>query len=131
MALDIIQNDCLRVVIGAYKAIQIQYLESKASCPPINLYLNKTVADFKARLKETGKDQILRRYYKGIEVFFQCTGRMQAQTYAPGQSRVEPVATEGRRKSRWAAQWTGIDTPNEVVIQEWQKRFKEEAAYYQ
>ena len=130
VALEVIQNDCLRVVMGAYKATQIRHLESEASCPPIDLYLNKRVADFEARLKETGKDQILRRYCEGTEAFFRRTGRTQAQTRAPGRSRVEPVATEGRRKSRWAARWTGTDTPDEMVIQEWRKRFEEEAAHH-
>ena len=58
-ALELTQNDCLRVVTGAYKATAIRHLESEASYPPIDLYLNKRVADFKARLKETGKDQLL------------------------------------------------------------------------
>ena len=56
VALEQVQNDCLQVVIGAYKAIQIQYLESKALYPPLDLYLNRRIIDFKARLKETRKD---------------------------------------------------------------------------
>ena len=38
------------------------------------------------------------------------------------------MATEGLYKSRWAARWTGLGTPDEMVIQEWRRRFEEEGA---
>ena len=53
MALEVIHNACLWVVTGAYKATPIRHLESEASWTLIDLYLNKGVADFEARLKET------------------------------------------------------------------------------
>jgi hypothetical protein len=127
VALELIQNDCLRVVTGAYKATPIRHLESEASCPPIDLYLNKRVADFEARIKETGKDRLLRRYCEETEAFFRRTSRTRAQARTRNRNRAEPVATEGLHKARWAARWTGTDTPDKMVIREWQKQFEEEA----
>jgi len=46
-----IQNTCLRLVLGAYRATPARSLETEAACPPIDLYLNKRLADFEARLE--------------------------------------------------------------------------------
>ena len=48
------QNKGLRRVLGAYKATPIRNLELKAFCPPLDLYFNKRLADFEARLKASG-----------------------------------------------------------------------------
>ena len=46
-----IQNACLRLVLGAYRATPARSLKIEAVCPPIDLYLNKRLIDFKARLE--------------------------------------------------------------------------------
>ena len=53
-ALAPIQNKALRKVLGAYKATPIRSLEIEAYCPPLELYFNKRLADFEARLQRTG-----------------------------------------------------------------------------
>ena len=45
-----IQNKCLRVVAGAYKATPVKALEIKTYTPPINLYLDGRLAAFRDRL---------------------------------------------------------------------------------
>ena len=46
------QNTCLRVVVGAYKAILIRNLEVETLVPPLDLYLNKRLAKFENRLAQ-------------------------------------------------------------------------------
>ena len=48
------QNKGLRKVLGAYKATPTRNLELEAFCPPLDLYFNKRLADFEARLKASG-----------------------------------------------------------------------------
>ena len=53
------QNRSLRIVAGAYKATPIRHLETETFTPPLDLYLNKRLADFEQRLEkgvlETGQ----------------------------------------------------------------------------
>jgi hypothetical protein len=51
-ALSKAQNRSLRIVVGAYKTAPIRYLETEAWVPPLDLYLNKRLADFESRLKK-------------------------------------------------------------------------------
>jgi len=46
------QNRSLRIVAGAYKATPIRHLESETFTPPLDLYLNKRLADFEKRLQQ-------------------------------------------------------------------------------
>ena len=45
------QSQNLRIVAGAYKATPIRNLETETWVPPLDLYLNKRLADFEARLQ--------------------------------------------------------------------------------
>jgi len=58
-ALSKAQNRSLRIVVGAYQTAPVRCLETEAWVPPLDLYLNKRLADFKDRLQEkalqTGK----------------------------------------------------------------------------
>ena len=42
----------LRIVTGAYKSTPIRCLETEVGVPPLDLYLNKRLADFEKRLQE-------------------------------------------------------------------------------
>ena len=44
------QNRSLRIVAGAYKATPIRSLETETWVPPLDLYLNKRLADFEDRM---------------------------------------------------------------------------------
>ena len=46
------QNRSLRIVAGAYKSTPIRCLETETWVPPLDLYLNKRLADFEARLQK-------------------------------------------------------------------------------
>jgi hypothetical protein len=54
------QSQCLRVVSGAYCTTLVRFLEVETATPPLDLYLNKWVADFEARLERTGKGALIR-----------------------------------------------------------------------
>ena len=45
------QNRSLRIVAGAYKATPIRSLETETWVPPLDLYLNKRLADFERRIQ--------------------------------------------------------------------------------
>ena len=51
-ALSKAQNRSLRIVVGAYKTAPTRCLETEAWVPPLDLYLNKRLADFEARLRK-------------------------------------------------------------------------------
>ena len=53
------QSQCLRVVAGAYRATPVRFLEAETATPPLDLYLNKWVADFERRLERTGKGELI------------------------------------------------------------------------
>lgn len=46
------QNRSLRIVAGAFKSTPIRNLETETWVPPLDLYLNKRLADFEARLQQ-------------------------------------------------------------------------------
>src|SRR5437667_10448521 len=53
------QNGCLQVVAGAYKATPIQNLEVETLVPPLDLYLNKRLAEFESQLAQSGLQTVI------------------------------------------------------------------------
>ena len=47
------------MVAGAYRATLTRHLETETYVPPINIYLDRRLADFEARLETTGKAQLI------------------------------------------------------------------------
>jgi hypothetical protein len=56
----LIQNKCLQIISGAYKIIPARYLELEMVIPPLDLYFDKWVADFKDRTEVSGMVKLLR-----------------------------------------------------------------------
>ena len=54
-----VQSSCLRVIAGAYRATPVHSLETETWVPPLDLYLNRRVAEFKERLAQTGAAGLL------------------------------------------------------------------------
>ena len=71
------QSQCLRVVSSAYCATPVRFLEVETATPPLDLYLNKWVADFEERLKRTGKGALIRGICNRVAVRLQ--QRLQTQ----------------------------------------------------
>jgi hypothetical protein len=61
------QNQCLRIVTGAYKATPIRQLETESFIPPLDLWLNGRLALFQARLERTGIAQLIRNACETIQ----------------------------------------------------------------
>ncbi|EAQ91976.1 hypothetical protein CHGG_00211 [Chaetomium globosum CBS 148.51] len=55
-ALEKAQNKSLRIVAGAFKSTPIRNLETETWIPPLDLYLNKRLADFENRLQRPDLD---------------------------------------------------------------------------
>jgi hypothetical protein len=62
-----IQNKCLRVVAGAYRATPIQTLEVKTHVPPIDLYFDSRLATFQNRLANSEVGQLIEKACSTIQ----------------------------------------------------------------
>src|SRR2546423_12482990 len=90
------QNKGLRRVLGAYKATPIRNLEFEAFCPPLDLYFNKRLTDFEARLKTSGMGAKIERACRKIKA--QLRNRR-------GRPRVpKPLFDYGAWATAWAPQ---------------------------
>jgi hypothetical protein len=56
-----IQDKCLRVVAGAYRATPIRSLEVETHVPPIDLYLDSRLAAFQNRLANPSVGQLIEK----------------------------------------------------------------------
>ena len=113
------QSRCLRTVAGAYKATPVRSLETETHVPPIDLYLNKAVADFERRLERTGMGEQIRRACGAI------AGRLRRRGYRakPG-SRGQLLET-GVEKAEWAIRWRGgCSTTDEAMTRDWESRWR-------
>lgn len=83
--LAVVQNGCLRTVLGAYKATPVPVLEAESMTPPIQLQLNRLVMRSKANrgthpLVHQGNEKIKKRLQKG-------RGRRRALPPGPAQEK--------------------------------------------
>jgi hypothetical protein len=106
------QNACLRVVLGAYKATPTRNLELETFCPPLDIYFNKRLADFEARLRESGMGEKIKQ--------------------ACNQVRAHLRNRRGRRRQckevpwhgPWAEEWENGNGAEEALRREWEGRWK-------
>jgi hypothetical protein len=56
-----VQNRCLRVVTGGFRATPTRSLETLAYVPPLDLYLTSRVAAYRRRAKVNGTDDLIAR----------------------------------------------------------------------
>src|SRR5271165_1265816 len=59
--LQLLQNKCLRVVAGVYKATPTRNLEVEIYTPLIDLYLDSRLAAFQSQLAHTEADKIIQK----------------------------------------------------------------------
>ena len=74
-ALEKTQNDCLRVVAGAYKATPTHLLEVETKTPPLDLYLNYHRAKFERRTKVTPVGKVIEEAEGRVQNRFDLLGR--------------------------------------------------------
>ena len=88
--LAISQTSCLQVVVGVYKAILVHLLKAEVVIPPLDIYLNKRVADFEACLERTGLGALIRNTCSEVAV------RLQQYRHYPLPSPLSLEFREGR-----------------------------------
>ncbi|EAQ91232.1 hypothetical protein CHGG_03167 [Chaetomium globosum CBS 148.51] len=127
------QNKGLRIVAGAFESTPIRNLETETWVPPLDLYLNKRLADFENRLqqpdlddgqggKKTARSVVLTACRKIQERLSSRRGnRGRPRTLGPQ----GPTAVE--RAAGTVMRWTGgiVDT-NRVVEEAWRARWLKE-----
>jgi Reverse transcriptase (RNA-dependent DNA polymerase)/Endonuclease-reverse transcriptase len=91
-----IQNKCLRVITGAYKATPISSLETLACVPPLDLYLTGRVAAYRRRAELNGIDALIS----------QTCGRIKKTLRGPRSSN---IPADNRHphpvRERWIEDW--------------------------
>ena len=146
------QNRSLRIVAGAYKATPIRHLEIETWVPPLDLYLNKRLADFEARIgtpralpwapagaPEVRTGSIIQEACSKLARRGQ-RNRARARGRRPPAGPPAPTATERATITveRWATGRVGLALeealglgdrgPEEALTEEWKRRWEAAAA---
>jgi hypothetical protein len=121
------QNQGLRIVLGAFKATPIRQLETESYVPPLDLWLNRRIARFQARMEHSGIAQKVRNACKAIR------DRILRRTTRQRRAGVQLAATTpGTERKSWVEQWTGQTLDKwdwqvkKLVHQDWEKRWHRE-----
>src|SRR6201996_5113534 len=118
------QSRCLRVVAGAYRATPVRSLETETFVPPIDLYLNKRVADFEERLERTGKAALIRTACAAVAAQLRQRGSRRGRPRKRADDRA-PHQDSGTTKARWASAWTsGVQTTDDALKRDWEARWE-------
>ncbi len=112
-----IQNRCLRVVAGAYKATPVRALETETYTPPLDLYLDGRLAAFRSRLADSQVGQSIQEAYKVIQRRLR-NKKGRRRGYRPN---------PGLLKNEWAKNRLsdlGKTTESKRVIEAWTRRWQ-------
>ena len=82
----------LRTVTGAYRATPVAVLETEVYTPPLKIYLDSKVADFRRRHRDSGMEEVVTKACRKI--------RRQLNIRQP-----QAALTAGEKQTRWADQW--------------------------
>jgi hypothetical protein len=107
------QNDCLRIVAGAYKATPSRHLEVETATPPLDLYLSKRVTDFELRLQVSGLKQGIENACKEIQ------GQLKRRRRRGRPRHTAYIAPQ----ESWAINWAGGDSSDKAVTRDWKRRW--------
>lgn len=94
--LSVVQNKCLRMVSGAYKATHLQALGAETYVSLISLHPNQLQAKSRYRMQSVGQAKSIAKACKGI------AGKLKSGT---GRPRIA-IKTPGQRKQVWAKSFT-------------------------
>jgi hypothetical protein len=118
------QSQCLRVVAGAYKATPVRFLETETATPPLDLYLNKWVADFEHRLDRTGKGQLIQAVCNRVATRLQQRRRQRRRAVV---STLAPSLEFGPGRTAWAQAWLEDSLPEDILWVHWKRRWTQHA----
>ncbi|EAQ88673.1 hypothetical protein CHGG_05292 [Chaetomium globosum CBS 148.51] len=127
------QNKSLRIVAGAFKSTLIRNLETETWVPPLDLYLNKRLADFENRVQQPDLDDGQGgKKTAGSVVLTGCRKIQQRLSSRRGnRGRPRTLGPQGptavERAAGTVMRWTGgiVDT-NRVVEEAWKARWLKE-----
>jgi retron-type reverse transcriptase len=111
------QSQCLRVVAGAYRATPVRFLEVETATPPLDLYLNKWVADFERRLERTGKGELIQAICNRVTI------RLQQRRYRRAAAKHLPSLEYGKGRTEWAKTWSENTPPKDILWVYWKRRW--------
>jgi hypothetical protein len=112
-----VQNKCLRVVAGAYRATPVSVLETETFTPPLNLHLDAKLARFRLRHKQSGMEEL---------VTASCTQiRRKLMRGRPRRRRRtrRDESTEGEKRTRWAEAWLQ-QGERQALLSQWKQRWE-------
>ncbi len=101
------QSECLCIVVGAYRAMPIYCLERKMNVPPVDIYLNKRIADFERRLVESGMTELISSSNAAIAIY------LYNRHLYRHPKEAHPEA--GPTKAEWANKWLESDLLEDTV----------------
>jgi hypothetical protein len=123
-AMEPAQNKGLRVVIGAYRVTPVRSLELEAYCAPLDIYLNKRLADFERRLEGSPMGDLINNACERIR------RRLMNKRGHPRKSNNQYMGLNTRM---WAKQWVAGAGPNgsegtsrEALCRQWKQRWEAE-----
>jgi hypothetical protein len=112
-----IQNKCLRVITGAYKATLVRALKIEIYTPPIDLYLNGRLAAFRDRLANSPVSQLIQQACKAIQRRLR-NKRGRQKSHRP----IPSLASDKWARTR--AQHLGGATEGKRVLEAWKRRWQ-------
>ena len=122
------QSQCLRIVCGAYCATPVRFLEAETATPPLDLYLNKWVADFERRLERTGKGNLIRAICNQVAVRLQqCRQPQYRRRRTAAEPPPQPPSLEyGEGRTSWAQTWSEGTAPEDILWVHWKRRWTQQ-----
>ena len=112
--LTIIQSSCLRVIAGVYRATPIYSLETETWVPPLDLYLNKRVAEFEIRLAQIGAEGLLKGAYRRVTMTIM--SRRAQMSGRPTGTDPQPAGNPDiENQAEWTRKWLGAGIAEEVL----------------
>ncbi len=115
-ALLTIQSECLYTVAGAYKAMPIYCLEREVDVPPVDIYLNKKVADFERKLVESGMTELISNSNTAITTYL--------HNRHPYRHPKEAYPELRLAKVEWANKWLESDISEDIIYRDWEERWR-------
>src|ERR1700716_4174343 len=130
-----IQNKCLRIVAGAYKATPIQSLEVETYTPPLDLYLDSRLAKFRERLTQTETGKVIQEACSTIRDRLKKRkrgSRSQTQNQDPPKSERDEwreqrnsylgpqlISEEQRTLEAWRIRWREKENQRAQIHNQW------------
>ena len=109
------QSQCLRIVLGAYRATPVRHLEVEAGVPPLDIYLNTRVAAYTQRLEDNGMAAILSNTSTKVASLIR------------RRRRQPPNRRPNEETQQWAQRWAGSENTKcirlQIARQEWSARW--------